>query len=120
MILVVDDNRQLCETISEFLSLRGHAVECAANGNEALRLLAGLQTRPALILLDVGMPVLDGWGTLTELHKNPRLADVPVVMMSGYRDIAQKAKESGAAAVVRKPVEPDTLLGIIDHFAERA
>jgi CheY-like chemotaxis protein len=89
------------------------------NGDEALRSPATAETRPALILSDVVMPVLDGWGLLTELHKDPQLADVPVVIMSGHRDIAKRAIESGGAAVVHEPMEPQVLLRIIDRFVKR-
>ena len=61
MVLVVDDNRELCEEFAEFLSFHGYVVQCAANGSEALRLLAASGTHPRLILLDVEMPGLDGW-----------------------------------------------------------
>ena len=116
MILLFDDNRELCEALTDFLSTQGHNVQSAANGDEALRLLADSEVRPALIFLDVVMPVLDGWELLTELRKAPRLANVPVVLMWGSPDIAQRAKESGAVAVMRKPAEPQMLLRIVDHF----
>jgi CheY-like chemotaxis protein len=119
VILLVDDNRELCEALAELLSRQGHAVQCAANGSEALRLLADSQTRPALILLDLEMPVLDGWGFLAERGKDPILADVPAVIMSGSCDVAEKAKEAGAVAVMCKPVRLQTLLRLIEHFAER-
>jgi CheY-like chemotaxis protein len=119
VILVVEDNQQLCEALTDFLSVQGHAVKCAANGDEALRLLAAADIRPALILSDVVMPVLDGWGLLTELRKDPQLASVPVVIMSVHRGITERAKESGAAAVVHKLVEPQLLLRTIDHFVNR-
>ncbi len=115
MIFVVDDNRDLRETLSDLLSLEGHAVRCAADGGEAVRSLSSSGTRPDLILLDIVMPVLDGWGVLTEISKYPHLVGVPVVIMSGLPEIAQRAKESGAVAVVSKPVEFQTLLQIIDH-----
>jgi CheY-like chemotaxis protein len=116
MVLIVDDNCELCEAFTEFLSFHGYVVQCAANGSEALRLLAASQTHPRLILLDVEMPVLDGWGFLAERGKDALLADVPVVIVSGYRDVAQRAKEAGAVAVLRKPVEPQTLLRVIEQF----
>jgi len=119
MVLLVDDNRELCEALAEFLSLQGHAVQCVANGSEALRVLVGSQTLPALILLDLVMPILDGWGFLAERGKDPLLAGIPVVIMSGSPDMAQKAKEAGAVAFVPKPVEPQTLLRVVDRFAER-
>jgi CheY-like chemotaxis protein len=58
-----------------FLSLEGHAVQCAANGYEAFRLIVRAQTRPALIFLDLLMPVLDGCEFLVEQGKNPFLAE---------------------------------------------
>jgi CheY-like chemotaxis protein len=119
VVLLVDDNRELREALTEFLSLQGHAVQCAANGCEALRLLAGSQTLPALILLDLQMPVLDGRGFLAERGKDPLLAGIPVVIMSGCSDVAQRAMEVGVVAFVRKPVEPQTLLRVVDYFEER-
>jgi CheY-like chemotaxis protein len=119
VILLVDDDRESCEGLAEFLALRGHAVQCAANGSEALRLLIDTPTPPELILLDLKMPVLDGWGFLAERAKDPLLADTPVVIMSGCSDVTQKAKEAGAAAVVRKPADPRALVSLIEHFAVR-
>jgi CheY-like chemotaxis protein len=94
LILLVDDNCELCEALSDFLSLLGHSVQCATNGDEALRSLVSSKTRPALILANVVMPVLDGWGLLIELHKDPHLADVPVVIMTGLHDITRRANET--------------------------
>jgi two-component system chemotaxis response regulator CheY len=119
VILIVDDNRELCETLAEFLTLQGHAVQCAGNGSEALRLVADSRTRPAVILLDLEMPILDGWGFLAERGKDPLLADAPVVIMSAFHDVAQKAEEAGAVAVLLKPMDPQTLLRVIEHFAKR-
>jgi two-component system chemotaxis response regulator CheY len=120
VLLIVDDNRELRETLAEFLSLKGHAVECAANGREAVQLIADPETRPELILLDLLMPVLDGWGFLAERAREPLLADVPVVILSACEEVTEKAKEAGAVAVVRKPVEPQTLLRVIEHFGHAA
>lgn len=119
MVLIVEDNRESREAVAEFLSLMGHAVWCAADGSEAIRLVADSHIRPDLILLDLEMPVLDGWGFLAERTAEPALAGVPVVIMSGFSDVAQKAKQAGAVAVLRKPVEPKTLLRVIEHFAEQ-
>lgn len=120
MILVVDDNRELREALKEFLSLRGHAVESAENGNEALRMLTRLDARPTLIFLNLTMSEVDGWGLLAELRQRPPLADVPVVIMSGRSAVAQKANQAGAVAVVRKPAEPQVFLKIVDHFDQTA
>ena len=78
MILVVDDDSDFYKTLSDFLFLQGRAVQCAPNGLEALQSLATSETLPSLIFLDLVMPVIDGWGVLTQLRKDPQLADVPV------------------------------------------
>lgn len=119
MLLLIDDNRELSETLAEFLSLKGYAVQCAANGREAIQEIADSHTRPALIFLDLKMPVLDGWGFLAERTSEPLLADVPVVIMSGCHDVTRRAKEAGAVAVVRKPIEPATFLRVVEHFGEQ-
>jgi CheY-like chemotaxis protein len=119
MVLLVDDDRGSCEALAEFLSLRGHDVQCAMNGNEALRLLAESQDPPAVIFLDLMMPVLDGWSFLAERAKNPLLAEIPVVIVSGCRDVTQKAKEAGAVAVMCKPVEAQSILRVVEHFDEQ-
>jgi CheY-like chemotaxis protein len=116
MVLLVDDDRDSCEALAEFLSCKGHCVQCATNGSEALRLLAESRDPPALICLDLMMPVLDGWGFLAERAKNPVLAEVPVVIVSGCPDVTQKAKEAGAVAFMCKPVEPQTLLRVVEYF----
>lgn len=120
MILVIDDNEELCEVVGDFLSLKGYDVRCAVNGDDGLRSLTDSDVRPQVILLDLQMPVLDGWGFLSELQKLPELSHIPVVVMSAYPDVADKAKELGAAAVVRKPVEPQTLLKLVDRFSAHA
>jgi CheY-like chemotaxis protein len=96
-----------------------NTVQCVANGNEAFLFVDSAHTRPALIFLDLVMPVLDGWGFLAERVNYPLLADVPVVILSGCPDVAQKAKEAGAVAFMRKPAEPLTLVPLIEYFDER-
>jgi CheY-like chemotaxis protein len=117
VILVIDDNRQLRETLTEFLYLHGHDVRCAADGAEAMQVLARLENPPAIILLDVMMPVLDGWDFLAALRQKPVLAHIPVVIVSACDYIAERAKEAGAVAILRKPVRPQMLLRVIERFA---
>jgi CheY-like chemotaxis protein len=120
MVLLVDDDRSSCAALAEFLSRGGHDVQCATNGKEALRLLADSHDPPAVIFLDLMMPVLDGWSFLAERAKNPLLAEIPVVIISGCRDVTQKAKEAGAIAVMNKPIEPKAVLRIVEHFDEQS
>ena len=116
MILIVEDDRDECEALAELLALWGHSVECAADGNRALQLMADAPTLPSVILLDLGMPGLDGWGFLGERAKNARVADVPVVIVSARSNGEPRGIEAGAVAVLLKPVEPRALLRVIEHF----
>ena len=117
MVLLVDDDRSLCQSLKEFLAHHGHSVQCAANGSEALELCKGFQAPPELILLDLIMPVLDGWGFLVERCKDPQLAQIPVVVISGSSGIDCRAMAAGASAVLSKPVAPQALLEVVEHFA---
>jgi CheY-like chemotaxis protein len=120
MVLVVDDDREWRETVGEFLGVKGYTIQSAANGSEALEFSKHYQTPPELILLDLNMPILDGWGFLAERRFHPQLAEVPVVIMSAARGVDGRAKEAGAAMVMRKPIVPEALLQVIERYAATA
>ena len=79
IILIAEDNAVNRELLHELLETRGHTVLEACNGQEALDILE--KTKPDLLLLDIGMPVLDGFAVLRKIRENPRLAALPVVAM---------------------------------------
>jgi CheY-like chemotaxis protein len=79
-VLVVDDERDLREGIAECLESEGYAVEQAKNGREALQLVAS--SRPAVILLDLMMPVMSGWQVIEALRASPTLRTIPVIVIS--------------------------------------
>lgn len=112
-ILVVDDDDLVREVVTAVLRGNGHEVESARNGAEALECLA---ERPAfhLILLDVQMPVLDGWGTIRELRE--RGCSTPVVMMSGHA-IESEALRCGAEALLAKPFDHARLVDAVTRWA---
>jgi CheY-like chemotaxis protein len=116
MLLVVDDDRDLRESLTDFLALQGHIVHCVANGRAAIEWLKGRENYPGLIFLDLVMPVLDGWGFLLERSRNPLISLIPVVVMSGSPGIADRAKAAGAANVIRKPFGARELLPVIKEF----
>jgi CheY-like chemotaxis protein len=107
-LLVVEDSRVVQGAMRLVLEWEGYHVLSADNGQEALNLLRRGE-RPAVILLDVGMPVLDGWQFREEQLKDPDLAHIPVVVVSGI-DIASTMAAQGH---VQKPFVPDELLGAI-------
>jgi CheY-like chemotaxis protein len=95
------------------LEWEGYRVDCAANGMEAIgRLMAG--ERPAIILLDLNMPIMDGRTFREEVRRVPDLAVIPIVTVSA----AQDADSMEVAGCVRKPFEPAELLEAI-RWAER-
>jgi CheY-like chemotaxis protein len=120
MILVVDDDAGIRDLLVEFLVLHGHIVDSAVNGRHALELLKVVLKPPELILLDLSMPVLDGWGFLEERSKDRDLLVIPVLVMSATPGITAKAKAAGAQTVLPKPFSPRDLLPVIDQFATAA
>jgi DNA-binding response OmpR family regulator len=92
MLLLIDDDRNLRESLMDFLTLQGHTVYCASNGREAIDWFKARDTYPGLSFLDLVMPVLDGWGFLIEQNQNPRISIIPVVVMSGSPGIDDRAK----------------------------
>jgi CheY-like chemotaxis protein len=112
-VLVVEDNRILREGLAVVLREEGCTVALAADGKEALACLRS-QPPPAVVLLDMMMPVVDGWQFLKERRQTPALASVPVLIMTGLGIAnAEWAASLGAAGLLRKPVEPEALLAEI-------
>lgn len=114
-VLVVDDDDDLRDAMHYLLSKRGYAVETAANGREGLAALeAGL--RPCVILLDLKMPVMDGFAMRRALLDDPRFADIPVIFISGAADAVRRSDELGAAAVLTKPVDMATIYAFLEQL----
>jgi two-component system, OmpR family, response regulator CpxR len=111
-ILVVDDNLDARDALRKLLEGAGHTVTCIVNGDEALRWL-GNGSRPDVILMDLWMPVVDGWKFRQRLWQNPELEQIPVVLISGEGDLAQIAASLDVDAYFRKPVDPKQLLQAI-------
>lgn len=115
-ILVVDDDRDIREMISQVLTIEGYRVTSAANGQEALEQLRDERTRAGLILLDLMMPVMNGWEMRAEMARDPLLAAIPVVVISGDGEVPKKEAAMGAAGYITKPIELDALLATVGRF----
>jgi CheY-like chemotaxis protein len=114
-IFVVDDDVDTREMLREVLELDGYRVALAANGREALqRLQSGLA--PALVLLDVMMPVMSGAELLTELRRDPRFAHMPVVLVSAFGQLAEPVAAL-AQGYLPKPIELERLMDLLRHYA---
>ena len=116
-VLVVEDDPDVREAISEALADGGFAPVTASHGGDALDYLrAEGQLRPSLILLDLMMPVMDGFQFRTEQRNDPRMAEIPVVVISASGDIENVAAAMNAAGILRKPVRLPELLAMVRRF----
>jgi CheY-like chemotaxis protein len=109
--LVVDDDPDILEALSEILESEGFGIQQARNGLEALELVAKLQ--PNLILLDLMMPVMDGWEFAERMRGRSDWAQIPVIVLSADRNIGTKARELGALGYLAKPFELNELLTMV-------
>jgi CheY-like chemotaxis protein len=109
-VLVVEDEPVTRQALVLVLEAEGCTVAQAGNGQEALELLRG-GLRPGVILLDLAMPVMDGWQFLRERERDPALAVIPVVVVSAVSSGQARAAALGAVAFLHKPVDPGALAG---------
>src|SRR5262249_51928943 len=112
LILVVEDNAHARDLTRAWLERAGYRVACAADGREGLDLL-GRGERPCLILLDLEMPVLDGWEFRARQRESPALASIPVILLSAADGLPRTAACLGVAGYFPKPVEFEGLLRAI-------
>jgi CheY-like chemotaxis protein len=116
-ILVVEDDPGLRETLAEVLAERGYEVSCAADGRAAL---AELDDRPppSVILLDLAMPVMDGWTFRAEQRRDPRYASIPTIVLSASLGVDPRAVDKlEAAAMLSKPFDLDRLIETVNRVA---
>ena len=113
-VMIVDDEPDILLMLRVNLESEGYETALAGDGETALRRIE--EERPDVVLLDVMMPVMDGWGVLAGLHQtNPRPRIVVLSAKSGSRDVA-RAYELGADDYVTKPFDPDDLLTTIEDL----
>lgn len=114
-ILVIEDNLEIRENVSELLELKGYNVVVANNGREGLE--AAIKYQPDLIVCDILMPELNGHEVLISLKKSRGTSTIPFIFLTASvekREIKQ-GLELGAAAYIRKPFEDDELMEEIDR-----
>lgn len=109
-ILLVEDDPDIRDTMSELLEMEGYQLVTSANGRDALAQLQRMQ-RPCLILLDVMMPIMDGYAFMKGMRADGQLADIPVVVTS-----ASHKPPEGACAYVPKPIDVDELLAVVKTY----
>ncbi len=115
-VLLVEDDLDVAEAILDVLMDEGYQVAHATNGREALELLRAPPV-PSLILLDMMMPEMDGAQFREAQLQDPRLAQIPVFVLSADRAVAEKAHHLGALGFMMKPLGPEQLIAIVERTA---
>ena len=117
-ILIIDDEKLIVKSTALALSYFGYNTVQAASGAEGLA--AAQKERPNAILLDIMMPVMDGWEVLARLKEDPATASIPVIIFTAkeYSNGYSLAKEKGAAGYIAKPFEPEALDQLIKQCVE--
>jgi two-component system, chemotaxis family, chemotaxis protein CheY len=115
-VVVVDDDVDIREILADMLVYEGFDVATAANGLEALKLLQTAALEPSLILLDLMMPVMDGYGFLEQRSSDPRLASIPIAIITAGHGVDSDRLGDGVP-IVPKPFDVGRLLGIIRTLA---
>jgi DNA-binding response OmpR family regulator len=120
-VLIIEDEKLIIVSTQMVLEAAGFRVESAINGEDGIA--KAKSTAPDLVLLDIMMPGIDGWETLTRLKRDPATAGIPVVIFTAREHSRghQKSAEMGAADYFRKPFEPDELIELVEkHCGQKA
>lgn len=118
-ILVVEDNEDNLTVLCDELEYVGYEVISAANGEEAIE--KTLTERPDLILMDISIPVIDGWEATRRLKADPKTVDIPIIALTAHAMAgdAEKAKAAGCDGYIAKPCTPDEVAAKVSHFFPR-
>jgi CheY-like chemotaxis protein len=112
-VLVVEDDRDIREGLTDLLGDYGHEVRGASNGREALDLM-GESPLPCMVLLDLMMPVMDGWQFMDEVSRRSELAGIPICIITAGE--SAKARGPSVVSIIRKPFDASTLMRVVERF----
>ena len=115
-VLIAEDNAVNRELLRELLESRGYSVSEACDGREALE--AVRQTQPDILLLDIGMPILDGFALISKIREDPASATLPVLAITAYamHGDREKIMNSGFDGYLSKPVNANSLIAEMDRL----
>lgn len=119
-LLLIEDNDEIRENTAEILQLAGYSVATAENGKKGIEI--AMQKKPDAIICDVMMPVLDGYGVLHLIHKNPELTGIPFIFLTAKaeRSDFRKGMEMGADDYITKPFDDIELLNAVESRLRKA
>jgi CheY-like chemotaxis protein len=118
LVLVVDDDEAIREALCDLLDDAGFATVGARHGLEALKVLAASMSAPTFILLDLMMPVMDGWAFCDNREKSPTLSEIPVIAISAV-EVAESDRPAGIDAFLAKPIDMDSFARLAHRMARR-
>ena len=114
-ILIIDDSDSICTGIASYLEVNGYDALTAYDGAQGVRIARS--SRPDAILLDIMMPVLDGWGAIKQLKADPVTAGIPVLALTALRLSLDQVSAAGFEGYLSKPVPPHRLIDEITRVA---
>lgn len=120
LVLVVDDNEDNRDIYATSLEHAGYSVEVACDGEDALAVAR--RTQPSIVVMDLGMPGMDGWEAIAELRATPETRDTYIIVVSGFADTTsrKRAREAGCDEFLAKPCLPKVLIERVkDVLAKR-
>jgi len=118
-VLIVEDDKYIRQSLNTLLSSEGYNVELASNGQEALTLLEHATKLPSLIILDLMMPVMDGFQFKEQVSQVPKLAEIPVVIMTADGHTEEKRVKAGANEALKKPTDIDVILDTVGKYCTK-
>jgi len=115
-VLYIEDNEQNYYLVNVLLKTKDYQVLWAQDGREGIE--KALQSKPDLILLDIQLPVMDGYDVAKTLRSNPELNEIPIIAVTSYAMTGdrEKALSAGCNGYIEKPIDPDTFLAQIDKY----
>jgi len=111
-VLIIEDDTPIREALSQALELEGYSVYSASNGKEGLEILR-LLPAPCLILLDLMMPIMNGWEFADAVQQDNILMTIPIVVVTAYAETAKSVKSK---EVIKKPVNLDRLMDCVKRY----
>lgn len=115
-ILVVEDDKSIRTLLSELLTSEGYKTTVASNGEEAIHYLRRHPSNVKLVLLDLMMPIKDGFQVSEEMQRDPLLSKISIIIMSAAAQLAQAEKKIASKAAISKPIQIDTLMQAIQTY----
>jgi CheY-like chemotaxis protein len=119
-VAIVDDDADIREAIGAALEDHGYSTIEASNGREALEMLQRAEPKPDLVLLDLMMPMMDGWQLQRRLREEPELAVIPIVIMTAHAGFVRAARSAQPETpVLPKPLDLDHLLETVETYCDK-